>query len=250
MNFQLQPLGIAGSGGWEHPALGGGALIYLTGDMHGDADRFKAREVKRLKKNDTLIICGDFGFIWDNSQKEKRLLKWIGRRRYNVVFVEGPHDNLELLSRYPEGEWCGGRVREISGRLRHLIRGETYRIGEESVFAFGGGESDAPVDSRPPWAELALPTRQELDRAVENLSRLNNRVDYIVTHQPSRKIRQFLDTDHHDANVLDTFLDEIRERCTFRQWYFGSLHRDKQIPPFETALFRTVARAEERTRLA
>ena len=50
-------------------------MIYVTGDTHGDITRFKDPQMKKLKKGDTLIICGDFGFIWDNSKKEKADLK-------------------------------------------------------------------------------------------------------------------------------------------------------------------------------
>ena len=44
-------------------------MIYFTGDLHGDYDRFKSKELKKLKKGDTLIVCGDFGFLWDGSKK-------------------------------------------------------------------------------------------------------------------------------------------------------------------------------------
>lgn len=46
-------------------------MIYLTGDLHGDLERFKSKEMKKLKKGDTLIVCGDFGFLWDGSKKEQ-----------------------------------------------------------------------------------------------------------------------------------------------------------------------------------
>ena len=98
-------------------------MIYVTGDLHGDIDRFSGKAFRRLRKNDTLIVCGDFGFLWDGSKKEKRQLKWIGRRKYNGLFVEGTHDNLDLLEEYPVTKWNGGDVREISGRLRYLCRG-------------------------------------------------------------------------------------------------------------------------------
>ena len=42
--------------------------IYITGDTHGDFRRFSADnfpEGKTLTKKDYVIICGDFGGIWD-----------------------------------------------------------------------------------------------------------------------------------------------------------------------------------------
>lgn len=57
-------------------------MIYVTGDTHGDIGRFKSKEIKKLKKNDVLIVCGDFGFVWDGSKKEQKILRWLGKRKY------------------------------------------------------------------------------------------------------------------------------------------------------------------------
>ena len=43
-------------------------MILVTGDMHGEWERFGDKALKKLKKGDTLIVCGDFGFVWDNSK--------------------------------------------------------------------------------------------------------------------------------------------------------------------------------------
>ena len=54
-------------------------MLYVTGDTHGDYERFTSSALKKLKKGDTLFICGDFGFIWDGSKNEEKLLKKIGK---------------------------------------------------------------------------------------------------------------------------------------------------------------------------
>lgn len=61
-------------------------MICITGDMHGDLSRFNDKKIKALKKNDILIICGDFGFLWDNTEKEKRILKAIGKKKILHAF--------------------------------------------------------------------------------------------------------------------------------------------------------------------
>ena len=38
-------------------------MVYVTGDLHGEWARFRARGIRRLKRNDTLLVCGDFGFL-------------------------------------------------------------------------------------------------------------------------------------------------------------------------------------------
>ena len=45
---------------------GSSNMVYVTGDLHGDYSRFKRPEMKKLRAGDILLVCGDFGFIWDN----------------------------------------------------------------------------------------------------------------------------------------------------------------------------------------
>lgn len=63
-------------------------MLYVTGDTHGDYERFTSSALKKLKKGDTLFICGDFGFIWDGSKNEEKMLKKIGKLKYNVCFID------------------------------------------------------------------------------------------------------------------------------------------------------------------
>ena len=42
-------------------------MVYLTGDTHGELDRFKEGELRRAGKGDIVIVLGDFGFVWDGS---------------------------------------------------------------------------------------------------------------------------------------------------------------------------------------
>ena len=42
-------------------------MVYLTGDIHGDIQRFKQGKLRWLGKKDTVVVLGDFGFVWDGS---------------------------------------------------------------------------------------------------------------------------------------------------------------------------------------
>ena len=72
-------------------------MICVMGDTHGDYSRFSHRSVKQLKKGDFLIICGDFGFVWDGSDREKAMLKKIGSTaRYEIEQLLECRVNLKL----------------------------------------------------------------------------------------------------------------------------------------------------------
>ena len=72
-------------------------MLYVTGDLHGDITRLETFRMRRLKKEDKLIVCGDFGFLWDNGESEKKALEKLAKKRYTILFVDGSHENFDLL---------------------------------------------------------------------------------------------------------------------------------------------------------
>ena len=221
-------------------------MIYITGDLHGDLERFRAKPLSKLKKNDTLLVCGDFGFVWNHSSEEEKILRWLGKRRYSILFVEGTHDNLNLLEGYPVEEWNGGLVRRISGNVMQAVRGSVYQIESRRIFAMGGGESpdlDTRVEGESWWPQ-EMPTQQEFEQARANLTQCDWQVDCIISHDCSGRIRSFIDMDDTHVTPLNAFFDELEQNCRFQNWYFGCYHLDKKIPPRHHAFFRDVVALE------
>ena len=58
-------------------------MIYITGDCHSNFERFNTRnfpEQKEMTKDDYVIICGDFGGVWNKdgeSKMETSALDWL-----------------------------------------------------------------------------------------------------------------------------------------------------------------------------
>lgn len=227
-------------------------MICVTGDLHGDLTRLNAPVLRKLKKGDALIITGDFGCIWDGSKKEQKTLKKLGKKKYNILFVEGVHENFELLEKYPIEEWCGGKTRLISGNLRQLMRGQYYEIAQKKVFAFGGGQSDEnnsylEPDDEQKWLR-ELPTDDELAEGLENLAAHDNFADIIVTYEPPARMIEFIDIGTTSRNHINTYLDTVLDTAKFGMWYFGKRHINKLIPPRYRCIFDAVEVADD-TRL-
>ena len=223
-------------------------MIYVTGDLHGEYSRFQKTGIKKLKKGDTLIVCGDFGFVWDGGAKEKKILKKIGKKRFNTVFVTGCHDNYDLLKEYPESEWCGGKVRVLSGKLMQLCRGEIYTREGKSFFAFGGGESaDAMLrEENHFWWPEEQPTPEEEEYAFKKLEQWGNKVDYIITHDAPISICEFLNLPPIDVNSrINNMLEKVGKTVTFKRWFFGKLHQDKVITNRHHAVYLKVIPLKE-----
>lgn len=227
-------------------------MIMVTGDLHADLTRFKNPLLKKLKKNDALIITGDFGCIWSGDDKEKKILKSLGKKKYNVLFVEGVHENYRLLTQYPTEEWCGGKVRVISGNLRQLMRGQCYEIAGKKIFTFGGGQSEEnnsylEPDEESKWI-AEIPTEEELEEGIRNLAENDNKVDFIISYEPSSKIAEFIEVGSMSRNHINTYLDRIQDSVEFSHWYFGKMHLNKLIPPRYSCVFDNVVVADS-TRL-
>lgn len=222
-------------------------MIYITGDLHGEYSRFTKTGINKLKKGDTLIVCGDFGFVWNGGKKEQKLLKKIGKKDFNTVFVTGCHDNYDLLKEYPEQEWCGGKVRVLSGRLMQLCRGEIYTLEGKSFFAFGGGESTDGMlrEENNLWWPEEQPNKVEEDYAFQKLEQWGYKVDYIITHDAPVSLCEFLGVPPTDVNSrINNVLERVGKLVEFKCWFFGKLHQDKVITSHHCAVYLKVIPVE------
>lgn len=92
--------------------------IFITGDTHGEViERFSFNHhapLRNLTEDDTMIIAGDFGGIWDYNCQSKRdayILDWMEQQKYHFLIVLGNHENWDAYETMPVEKWNGGRVR-------------------------------------------------------------------------------------------------------------------------------------------
>lgn len=228
-----------------HNDLEGNNLIYVTGDTHGELSCFDNPLIRKLKRKDSLIICGDFGFLWDNTEDERKNLKYLSKRRYQILFVDGTHENFDLLNSYPIVDYKGGKARKISNNIYYLMRGQIYEIDGKTVFAFGGGESPEKElrMQMGKWWKQEMPTLSEMRDAFENLKKHGLKVDYVISHEPSAYVRNMIDH-KSDINSVAAFFDGLEKNITFTKWFFGSQHIDRKITSKHYALFDSVIPVE------
>ena len=222
-------------------------MIYITGDLHGEICRFDDSQIRKLKRGDTLIICGDFGFLWEGGAHEEKVLKKLGKKKYHIAFVDGTHENFDLLNQYPVTEWNGGKVHNISGNLYHLMRGQVYEIEGKKIFTFGGGtstEKQMRIDAKK-WWECEMPNLTEMHEGVDNLYNHQLKVDYIVTHEPSPRVRALRDNSSEDRTALEYYFEEIAKTVSYDKWFFGCLHMDRMITTKHYALFKEIMPATD-----
>ena len=214
-------------------------MIYVTGDTHGDLRRFQERAMRRLKRTDTLIVLGDFGFLWNGDKEEQKALKWLTRRPYQLLFIDGCHENFDLLRDHPTVEYKGGRARHLGGNLYYIHRASILTIEGKKLLCFGGGESE-DKDEREEgvnWWRAEMPTSDELDLCMDNLAAAGWKVDYILTHDAPARLLAFTAMEREQTNWLHTFFDKLMLRTEYRSWMFGRYHRDLPLSGKARAVF-------------
>lgn len=202
--------------------------IYVTGDTHGDIDLGKLkREGFAAQEGDYVIICGDFGAVWDGSKEDKNLQEWYNSQPWTTLFCDGNHENFELLSKYPVEEWNGGKVHRIGPKILHLMRGQVFTIEDKKFFVMGGAQSH-DIRFRTPgktwWAE-EYPSYREAKEGYKNLIKNDKKVDYIITHCAPTYVVHWINP-WYKGDGLTEFFEGISLETEFNHWYCGHYHMD------------------------
>lgn len=225
-------------------------MLFITGDTHRtelESLRAFCAERPELTKDDYVIIAGDFSGVWAEDTLEEDL-KRFSDLPFTVLFIDGNHENFNLLNAYPVEEWQGGTVHKIKPDIIHLMRGQVFTIAGRKIFTFGGADTiikDRLVENVS-WWRGEFPTEAEFQEGIENLRKHNNAVDFVVTHSCGARALQFpavqeipgLWKEYKETKMLTHF----EQTVSFRHWYFGHFHIDAELSESYTALYHAVKR--------
>ena len=211
----------------------------VIGDLHGD---YSVLDTLNADRGDLVIILGDAAFLFRGDETELEEIRRLSRYPFLLAFLDGNHDNLPLIERYPTENWMGGPVHRLSPGLLHLIRGSIYTINGQRFFVFGGGVSaDKAIrkEGIDYWRK-EMPSPEEFDSAWENLIQHDFHVDYILCHTaPTDAVNALRGSlKHPDEEPLNNFLLKVRRSTDYKRLLFGHFHRDCELPCRQTAVFR------------
>ena len=249
-------------------------MIYITGDCHSEFTRFNTEyfpEQREMTKDDYVIICGDFGGVWntdEESSKEKWWMDWLEEKPFTTLFVDGNHENFDRLYAYPVEEWKGGKIHRIRPSVIHLMRGQVFTINEKKIFTFGGAKShdisggilelDDPdfhhkrnlLNKRwkpyrinhLSWWKQELPTMEEMEEGKRNLAAHDHTVDFIVSHCCASSTQILIGGGMYMGDYLNDYFEEIRQQVKFKKWFFGHYHDNRSVNAQEILIYEQVIR--------
>ncbi|MDR1902117.1 MAG: leucine-rich repeat protein [Treponema sp.] len=205
--------------------------MLLLADIHGHLRLdFLANKIDEFSPtvNDVIIILGDAGIVWQTPMRDD-IRKFYMGLPCDVLFLDGNHENFDLLNSLPRSTRYGGAVHEVLPNVFHLMRGNAYLINGHKYFVFGGGYSIKRETNSSPvqvWEE-ELPSDTEYAAGIDTLKLNDNRFDYVLTHQAPKSVLDSIAHYYAPAEAeLVNYLEGINAAATYKGWYFGHLHKD------------------------
>lgn len=232
-------------------------MVYVTGDCHGNFQRFGMRYLpgqKAMDRDDYIIVCGDFGF-WSDTPEEEYWLDWLEKKPFTILWADGNHENFARLNELPVHKWHGGKVHFIRPHVIHLMRGQLYSIEGCTFFTMGGAQShdieDGILDpeasdfeetlqrlrdrdrkrfrilGRSWWPE-ELPSDAEYMEALNTLELAGWKADYVITHCAPTSIARTMNR-HYQPDALTDFLELVNRKLDFKCWFLGHYHGNRAL---------------------
>ena len=256
-------------------------MIYVTGDTHREFSRFE--EVNEFlvhpKENDYVIVCGDFGLLWAKDDMLEYDLEWLGSLPFKILWVQGNHENYDMIEEYPIELWHGGKVRQIvRDKIILLERGQVFEIEGKRFFTFGGASchdiQGGILDPNDPdfsekrkradrawlpyrikgisWWEQELPTEAEMEEGLRNLEKLDFKVDYVITHCCATnyqiRLERYLGNIYgrgrglYEQDRLTDYFERLEGKLDYKRWFCGHYHVNMELDEKHTVLHRDIVR--------
>lgn len=180
-----------------------------------------------------------------------------------------------MIAEYPLEEWHGGLVRHIvRDKVILLERGQIFNIEGHIFFTFGGAAShDIPggaLERNDPdfalklkdrcdnwilyrivgesWWPRELPTAEELQTGLDNLAKVDYKVDYVITHCCATDLQaaivHYLNKPSK-ADILTDYFQKLEGKLQYKHWYFGHYHYYLQTDEKHTVLYDDIVKLDE-----
>ena len=236
-------------------------MLLITGDTHGMRDRMEVLldylSGCPQSEETYLLICGDFGYLFRNSQEEQAYLdqldEELAARRAVIAFCDGNHENFDALDSLPVSQWQGGQVHLLRSRILHLMRGQCFTLEGKTFFVLGGGASldkawrvaaELAIGEKTWWPQ-EMPSNEDYRTASDTLSAHRFTFDYIITHTaPQSMIYRMGFSPSPKEQELTGYLDWVRTEASYKHWYFGHFHLDEEVDEKHTCLLNEIRRLE------
>ena len=216
-------------------------MVYITGDTHGDFRRVAYFcDTQHTSRDDILIVLGDAGINYYRRWKDMHLKEQLAKLPITLFCIHGNHEiRPHKVASYHTADWHGGQVylEDAYPNILFGIDGNIYTIAEYRCVVIGGAYSvdkDYRLINGWGWWADEQPSPEIKAFVEEQLRICKYQVDAVLSHTCPLKyepIEVFLPgIDQSDVDKsTEEWLDTIEDNLTYKQWFCGHYHTDKQV---------------------
>lgn len=230
-------------------------MIYLTGDIHGQKNRFQnillfCKQYKTTKDKDVMIILGDSGLNYYCDNRDYFLKKYVSNIPISFICIQGNHEERpEKISTY---KYTTIDTEDVFGSFWYekeypnilFASNASYFILDDKYFYVIGGAYSVDKQYRLEkfkqgftdykWFADEQPNMFEKSCTQISIKNEPYKFEYILTHTcPSKYIptEMFLPNINQETvdRKTEEFLDYVEENTEYKKWFCGHWHCDKQI---------------------
>jgi len=235
--------------------------IFVCGDLHGRSEDMKKLTSKKwkmqheLNKNDFLIQLGDFGLVWyditnPKFKEDMYYRNWLSDKNYTTLFLDGNHENHDLLNNLEIESKFGGKVGLVNtkyGNIYHLKRGEIYTINNKKFLIIGGAETQFKGVECKEWWKNEILSNEDKKNILDNLKKHDFKVDFVLSHNcplsvgnemaskkfgggwsfSEKEFEKYFFKSNDSVAIFMEFL--LKEGLSAKEWHFGHWHEDVKL---------------------
>ena len=226
-------------------------MIYITGDTHGDFTRIEHFcEQFHPSRDDMMIILGDAGFNYYGGGRDQFVKQRMSKMPITIFSIHGNHEMRPgKIASYHPAPWHGGTVfvEDAYPNLLFAVDGDVYDLDGYQTIVMGGAYSvDKFYRLANGWnwwpdEQPSLEIKKRVEKALDDRSW---KVDVVLSHttplkyEPVEVFPPQIDQSRVDKTT-ETWLDGIEDRLTYKHWYAGHYHTEKEIDKL-TLLFESI----------
>ena len=145
-----------------------------------------------------------------------------------------------MLSQCLLVEYHGALMHQIDKHIFHVLRGEIMTLENKTFLCIGGAVSIDKMYRTPYvswWSEEEI-TYHDIDNAIANLEKANNKVGYVITHCcDTHTVLKAFGFRRDICSDQLTFIDKVVD---YKHWFFGHYHFDRKINDKKTCLYQDI----------
>ena len=150
-----------------------------------------------------------------------------------------------MLNGLPLVEYKGALMHQVDEHIFHILRGEILTLEGKTFFCLGGACSIDKMYRTPHiswWPEEEI-NKHDIDNAIANLEKVNNKVDYVITHCVDTKtVMKYFYFRRDVCTDQLMFIDKVVD---YKHWFFAHYHFDRKISDKKTCLYQDIIEINE-----